>query len=285
MAEQHCIICGSELSDTQIKKAKKVCSRSCAQKLRFSSKDERLRISNLTKQAMSSVEIRQKISEKTKQALAKPEIKAKLKENTKQAMNNVETKKRLSDAIKLKWKDNNYRTAVSTTMKSHFKDSIFKEKHSKATSSAVKLAWSTNKQQILLKSNNTKKQNQSFNSSKLEQLAKELLEQKFNKVHHQYRCIKYPFNCDMYIEDLDLFIELNFHWTHGHRPYDELNQFCQKQLAAWQEKAKTSKFYQNAIETWTIRDTKKLKILKNNKLNYKIFYTYEEFEEWLNNLT
>ena len=70
----------------------------------------------------------------------------------------------------------------------------------------------------------------------------------------------------------DLFIELNAHTTHGGCPYDPNDEFCQKQLKDWQEKAKTSKFYQEAINTWTIRDVKKLETAKKNNLNYKVIY-------------
>ena len=43
-------------------------------------------------------------------------------------------------------------------------------------------------------------------------------------------------------------------------------------LKIWQEKAKQSKFYENAIKTWTERDVKKQKIAKENHLNYKVIY-------------
>ena len=59
----------------------------------------------------------------------------------------------------------------------------------------------------------------------------------------QYKSEKYPFRCDFYIRSLDLYIELNVHWTHGGMPYDKNNPECQKKLELWKEKAKTSKFY------------------------------------------
>ena len=31
---------------------------------------------------------------------------------------------------------------------------------------------------------------------------------------------RYPFACDFYISSLDLFIECNYHWTHGGKPYE-----------------------------------------------------------------
>jgi hypothetical protein len=44
---------------------------------------------------------------------------------------------------------------------------------------------------------------------------------------------------------------------------------------------KNTKFYKNAIECWTIRDTNKLQTAKNNNLNYLVFYTYNDFETFI----
>lgn len=94
-----------------------------------------------------------------------------------------------------------------------------------------------------------------------------------NDIIHPYRDeIRYPFNCDFYIKSLDIFIEINSHWTHGKMPFDENNQMCLDILNKWQEKAKTSQFYKNAIETWTIRDVNKLKYAKEYNLNYITIY-------------
>ena len=40
----------------------------------------------------------------------------------------------------------------------------------------------------------------------------------------------------------------------------------------WKEKSKTSQFYKNAIETWTVRDIKKLYYVSINNLNYIALY-------------
>lgn len=93
-----------------------------------------------------------------------------------------------------------------------------------------------------------------------------------DNVCRQYKDTRYPFNCDFYIIEKDLFIELNAHWTHGGQPYDPDNPECQKQLLEWQEKAKTSKYYQNAIYVWTDLDVRKRKIAEENNLNYKTMY-------------
>ena len=54
---------------------------------------------------------------------------------------------------------------------------------------------------------------------------------------------RYPFECDFYVTSLDLFIEVNAHWTHGGRNYMSEDIKCQQQVANWEEKAKESKFY------------------------------------------
>lgn len=120
----------------------------------------------------------------------------------------------------------------------------------------------------------TKKRNQSFNTSEPEERFYEELKEmnRFKTIYRRYKEDRYPFYCDFYIQEDDLFIELNLHWTHGGRPYDPNDPDCQKQLALWQEKAKTSKFYQQAIETWTVRDVKKLDTARRNNLNYKTIY-------------
>lgn len=120
----------------------------------------------------------------------------------------------------------------------------------------------------------SKKKNNSFNTSKPEEELYESLLKQFNEktILRRYKEERYPFYCDFYIVEDDLFIELNAHWTHGGKPFDPDDIQCQEKLKIWQEKAKQSKFYENAIKTWTERDVKKQKIAKENHLNYKVIY-------------
>lgn len=125
---------------------------------------------------------------------------------------------------------------------------------------------------------NTRKKNHTFNTSNPENdYYKFLLKNNPGKtIYRNYKCDRYPFYCDFYIVEDDLFIELNLHWTHGGMPYDENNEDCIKKLNEWIEKSKVSNFYKNAIETWTIRDVKKLQQAKENNLNYKSIYNIQE---------
>lgn len=83
---------------------------------------------------------------------------------------------------------------------------------------------------------------------------------------------RYPFKCDFYIPSEDLFIEVHANWTHGKRPYIKDDPECQKQLELWRERAKTSKYYENAIYTWTVLDVRKAETAKKNNLNFQVIY-------------
>jgi len=121
----------------------------------------------------------------------------------------------------------------------------------------------------------TKKLHGTCNTSKPEEeLYQRLLKENVNKtILRQYKdSERYPFYCDFYIVEDDKFIELNAHWSHGGKPYDENDEECQKKLALWREKAKTSAFYAQAIKVWTETDVLKAKTAKEHNLNYEVIY-------------
>lgn len=128
---------------------------------------------------------------------------------------------------------------------------------------------------IIQKIFETKRRNGTVNTSKPEEELYEKLVEEYGQenVLRQYKDkLRYPFRCDFYIKSEDLFIELNAHWTHGGRPWNQDDPECQKQLAIWQEKAKEHPAYADAIQTWCFSDTKKAQTAKENKLNYISFY-------------
>lgn len=128
---------------------------------------------------------------------------------------------------------------------------------------------------------NTKRKNNTFNTSKPEKESLKLLTDKYGKsnVVHNYKCDKYPFFCDAYIKSKDIFIEFNYHWTHGMHFYDPNNIEDKNKLKEWE--SKNTEFYNKAIEVWTIRDVNKLNTAKKNKLNYFVFYKINDFINWL----
>ena len=135
----------------------------------------------------------------------------------------------------------------------------------------------------------TLKQNNSYNKSKSEELAYKKLILNFGEedVVRQYRSEKYPFACDFYIKSIDLYIECHFYVSHNKRPFDKSNTEHLKEIEKLKKKAQEINFkgekkrlYNQVIKIWTKVDPKKLKTFIENKLNYKIFYTMKEFNEW-----
>lgn len=98
-----------------------------------------------------------------------------------------------------------------------------------------------------------------------------------NNFRYQYRDkLRYPFLCDFYIPKLDLFIELNHFKSHNGHLFDKNNEDDINTLQLLQEKAKTSKFYENMINVWTIKDPLKFETAKKNNLNYIVSYNISE---------
>lgn len=125
------------------------------------------------------------------------------------------------------------------------------------------------------KTNRTKKERGTFNSSSKEKELHSLLVCIFGEddVDTQFRdSTRYPFACDFYIKSKDLFIELNAHWTHGKFPFDKNNDKCIQILEKWKNRESTSKFYANAIHVWTMRDVEKFKNVVANEINFIALY-------------
>ena len=311
MTKEYCMICGKELNDRQIKRGNHVCSKSCSNRKRYMSQSARDKMSESLRKpetakrhreailkVVSKPEVREKLSNKlhnyfanienrqklsaTLKALAKTEdFRNKVSIGTKRGLANAVSRKKISIGLKQYFSDKANRKKLSNKIKDIWKQTDYRNNVSLSLSKSLRQTYQDEyrKKEILNKSYTTKKQNGTFNTSKPEQQAKELLQQTFNKVNYQYRCDRYPFNCDFYIEDLDLFIECHFNWTHGSAPYDENEQWCIEQLSKWQEKAKASKFYQNAIYQWTDLDVRKAKCAKDNDLNWIAFYNLKELKD------
>ena len=139
----------------------------------------------------------------------------------------------------------------------------------------------TNSKEYKDKQYNTKKKNNSFKTSKIEKELESKLRELFPDLETQYKSKVYPFNCDFYIPSLDLYIEYNGSWTHGGCFYDENNENNKNTLENWKQLSEHSRFYQNAIETWTIRDIKKLNVALENNLNYIAWFNEEQTYNWI----
>ena len=149
--------------------------------------------------------------------------------------------------------------------------------------------------EIIDKIYNIRKNNKSWNISKDEKIIIELLLEKYPNTKTQYKSELYPWKCDFYIPEIDLYIEYQGLWTHGvksfnyngthyncHCPYDPNNLIHQEVIKQW--KNKNSNFYNSAIETWTIKDVLKRETAKKNNLNWIEFFTIKDFNDWYEQL-
>ena len=169
---------------------------------------------------------------------------------------------------------------TSPVVKQHKKEGCLKKfgvEHYSKTKAYHEQMMAINKQRKA-KEYATKKKNNSFSTSKPEDRVYAFLCKRFNvdDVIRQFKSEKYPFNCDFYIKSLDFYIECNFSWTHGGHFFDESSKEDQKTLQKWKDKH--SKYYDNAVKTWTIRDVEKRKCAIDNKLRYIALWT-EDYEQ------
>lgn len=81
----------------------------------------------------------------------------------------------------------------------------------------------------------TKRRNNSFHTSRQEQLAYEMLAAKYGEddVARQFASDEYPFACDFYVRSLGLYVECNFTWTHGGHWFDPDSERDREKLAKW----------------------------------------------------
>jgi len=109
--------------------------------------------------------------------------------------------------------------------KKHIGKKVSRETRNKQSLSHKKFYENKENLQIFLnKKYLTNKLNNSFNISKSEEeLYEKLLKENVNKtILRQYKdVVRYPYYCDFYIVEDDLFIELNAHWSHGGHPFNE----------------------------------------------------------------
>lgn len=81
---------------------------------------------------------------------------------------------------------------------------------------------------------------------------------------------RYPFNCDFYIKSLDLFIEMNTHYSHGKHWYDSNNH--DDQLRVEHLLASKSAKCHDAIHVWTETDVEKRNKARQSGIRYLVFW-------------
>lgn len=111
----------------------------------------------------------------------------------------------------------------------------------------------------------------------------------FDDVYLQYGLspydARYPYNCDIYIRSLDIFIELNFYFVHGRHWFDANSAKDVDQVRKWRDTG--SRKCLKAIEIWTHNDVEKRAVAKQSGIKYLVFwykntalYGLGEFNTW-----
>lgn len=89
----------------------------------------------------------------------------------------------------------------------------------------------------------------------------------------EHKSESYPWFCDFYVKSKELYIEYNFHWSHGPHPFDPSSLEDIKLFNIYSSKLKAGKSsYTQVISTWCINDKQKLNTALKNKLNYITVY-------------
>ena len=151
------------------------------------------------------------------------------------------------------------------------------ERYSKSES--FKELMASNKDEYMKKQYETKKKNHSFKVSYKENELYNIIKTYYPTVLRQYKSDKYPFMCDFYIPEYDMYIEYNGSWTHGNHPFDETNKDDVEKFKCYKAKINESLYYRNALETWTKRDVNKLNVAKTNNIKYLCLYNKINFND------
>lgn len=99
----------------------------------------------------------------------------------------------------------------------------------------------------------------------------------------EYKSEPYPFYCDFYIVERNLFIELNCFPTHGKHWFNKNSKEDLTLIEIYKSKVGEHKLYKNFIDTWTKRDVKKRAVAKRNRLNYVVLWSKKDIYDWFIN--
>ena len=193
-----------------------------------------------------------------------------------------ESRKKLSESIKGKKKPAGFGEKISERMRGKHLSEETKEKiavYYRGKPIPREKLEERNKKQF-----ETKNKNGTFNSSKPESIYEKIFKKNFQTYTQYYDEGLYPYTCDFYLKDLELFVECNFFRNHGPHPFgtdlnaDEIlvNQWVSRQSTYKTASGKIKKnSYFNYEKVFTKTDPEKLQTALANKINYLLIYPKE----------
>ena len=130
-----------------------------------------------------------------------------------------------------------------------------------------------------------------FNTTKSDEIVSEE-EQYFmdelNKLNISYKYryfdeVNYPYDCDFYLDQFNIYVELNTSLLHNTHFYDATCQDDIDKLQELKQKAKTNLWYKNAVRVW-LNDIEKRDTARKNNLNYVVLWSRQEIKFYINYL-
>lgn len=168
------------------------------------------------------------------------------------------------------------RDAARETFAEHMADDEFRKKLNEKKCATNMALYGVQSPVFQAKMNATKHKNGTFNSSNIEECIKalDIFKSQYNKD------VRYPYLCDFYDKNKDLFIEVNASWTHNFHWYDADSDAVM--VNAWKKKSDESQYYVSALKIFTKSDVEKRECARKNNLNYVTIWDSDgmDFDLW-----
>lgn len=91
----------------------------------------------------------------------------------------------------------------------------------------------------------------------------------------QYKDERYPFRCDCYIKELDLFIEFQGSYYHNYRPFNG----SPEHISEYEEMLTKGEITKGIAKVWRYKDPEKREYVKRNGLNFLEYWEVGYLEE------
>lgn len=92
---------------------------------------------------------------------------------------------------------------------------------------------------------------------------------------------RYPFLCDFYLPEKDLFVEIHGFRSHGGHWYNPKCESDLRCLTNWEKKQKPHLLYKSFIRCWTKTDVTKRNFAKKHNLNYVVLWNKQDIDNWV----
>lgn len=128
---------------------------------------------------------------------------------------------------------------------------------------------------------NNKYRNDGVRSSYEKLLKDALLDNNIEFIYEYNKDIRYPYLCDFYLPEKDIFVEINGYWTHGKHWFDCNSIDDIALFNSIKQKAIIDSKYKSMLYTWIYSDIEKRNKAKQNKLNYVVLWNKQDIKDWI----